>query len=189
MRNAELYNLLKALQKHGSIMKNHMRRKYYNMLIILICIFSSCHHENVYLTERTNSIIRLYIKNYEQKCYGPANGIVMDVYSDSLHYYLSVYGNNIEIPICGENYWGTTIIDGYNVYVFGEQSDFFFHPLSGSHLKKCPKNMYDGFYDPLKWVIAIHKRDTSLCQMRTTKENLSDPIQDIEQEWYYCHHR
>ena len=170
-------------------MKNHMRRKYYNMLIILICIFSSCHNENVYLTERTNSIIRLYIKNYEQKCYGPANGIVMDVYSDSLHYYLSVYGNNIEIPICGENYWGTTIIDGYNVYVFGKQSDIFFHPLSGCHAKRCPKDIYNGFYDPPEWIIAVHKRDTSLCPLRTTKENMSYPIQDIEQEWYYCHHR
>lgn len=49
--------------------------------------------------------------------------------------------------------------------------------------------MYDGFYDPPEWVIAIHKRDTFLCQMRTLKEDLSDSIQDIEQEWYYCHHR
>lgn len=103
-----------------------MRRKYYNVLVILICIFSSCHNENVYLSERANGIIQLYIKNYEHKCYDPINGIVMSVQSDSLHYYLSIYGNDVDIPICGENYWGTTMIDGYNVYVFGEQSDIFF---------------------------------------------------------------
>ncbi len=166
-----------------------MRRKYYNVLVILICIFSSCRNANVYLSERANDIIQLYIKNYEHKCYDPINGIVMSVQSDSLHYYLSIYGNDVDIPICGENYWGTTMIDGYNVYIFGEQSDIFFHPLSGCHAKKCPKNMYNGFYDPPEWIIAVHKRDTSLCQMKTTKENLSDSIQDIEQEWYYYHLR
>lgn len=153
------------------------------LLVLSIFAFSSCHNTNVYLTECIDGIIRLYIKDYEYAYHDPINGIVMSVQSDSLHYYLSIYGNDVDIPICGENYWGTTMIDGYNVYVFGEQSDIFFHPLSGSHLKKCPKNMYEGFYDPPEWVIAVHKRDTSLCPSRTTKENMSYPILDIEQTW------
>ncbi len=158
------------------------RKTYFPLLPSDYRNFISVRKKDVCLGESTKDIIRLYIKDYKDgKGIDLIKGFVINTWSDSLYYYLSLYTNYSNSPMCRENYWGMATIGGYNIYVFGEQTDIFFHSSSNGYSRTC-ENSIERYYYP-KWTIVVNKQDTSLCSIQTKIESSHFSILDIEKIW------
>jgi len=159
------------------------------VLIILVialvgCSLMSCQPRkgNIELTDFTKEFISLYV-NHSDNFFAKnrRNEVLIRSSTGTLHYNLSIlFWDLTPSWYSEEEFLGQTFYSGYRIRVFGKENPILFTVKDDVVRRRRQKDVFLDLSNPNIWGISLHKKDMSLCKIKTFKTRNYRDVSDLE---------